>query len=593
MKRILSLSAAIIAACALAQASVDIRPVTSTVPTRHHATARRLSSQEAAKQIAAFRGTKKYEAEPKVMEHVPSIMEIEERGSVTEKSVKTPINAFYNLGEGIFYPGLQYQTIDGNTGWYYSGYFMNGQAYNFSVIGTKGDSWALTNSAATDLNEYAEDGVLKLDNGIGGWYGPQITNTKARETYYYGGTWASGVYTNYPNGFENSGMYLGTYDEEQYYMPLAIYDPLECTDYVGHGVGQYGFGSTTYYGASGSTLVELGNVGGGLVVDHLQFKMLSASGTPMGEGAEITVTIYDYEGEDFDNAKVYTAELSPSDFIEDGVGSYGTYYCVNVYFSDLDEEGFETEIAPVLNNNVEIVINDNQTNVDYGFFMNSDDREDPDQLYSDGSGYPVVEARTFWWYGEEQGYYRWRGSNATIDIMGYFNNLSTYGSSERSAVGYVPNDATYYEDSETGTKYAYAVSSVSVTGDTVYNDFDVASTFDIESIEVDYDEDVVAVCEFDSSYFSSNNAILFYVGLKELPSDVETRTTTVTITSNNEVSYPITITQYGATAGINAITKDVEKEDNEIYNLQGVKVGQSDAVLAPGVYVKNGKKFVK
>ena len=74
---------------------------------------------------------------------------------------------------------------------------------------------------------------------------------------------------------------------------------------------------------------------------------------------------------------------------------------------------------------------------------------------------------------------------------------------------------------------------------------------------------------------------------------METRTTTVTFTSNEEVEYPITITQYGAGAGIKGINKDAEKEDTEIYNLQGVKVSKSEADLPAGVYVKNGKKFVK
>ena len=30
-----------------------------------------------------------------------------------------------------------------------------------------------------------------------------------------------------------------------------------------------------------------------------------------------------------------------------------------------------------------------------------------------------------------------------------------------------------------------------------------------------------------------------------------------------------------------------------IYNLQGVKVGKSETELPAGIYVKNGKKFVK
>lgn len=588
MKKILTLSAALLAASAFAQPVTDHSTAVTKTPVVK-TTARQLSPREAAQKIADMRGKVKYEDNFKAISTDPSLMKIDrEPGVANAAAAEGTINAYYNIGDGVFYPGLEYTTHNDQAGWYYSGYFMNAQAYHFTALQTKGDAWSSTNSTGDDWSEYVEDGKLTMPFGIGGWYGPKITNTKANESYFYGGTWASGIFSSAPNGFENSGVYLGTYDAEQYYMPLAVYDPLECVDYVGHGKGEYGYGSKTHYGPSGSTIVDLGNVGGGLVVDHLQFRMISESGVPMGEGAEITVTIYDYVEGDEANAKVYTAELNASDFIMVGTaGSYGTEYCVNVYFSDVDEDGFETEIAPVLNNNVEIYIEDNQTNVDYGFLLNADDREDPD-----ASNYPVVVSRSFWWDSEDQAYYRWRGCNATLDVMGYFNNLSTYGTPERSATGYVPNDAVY-QTAEDGTKYTWAVAGIDEETGDAYNNFMVESTFDIEAFDVEFDSDVVLSCDFDTAYYAQYNAISFYVAVKELPQDVDSRTTTVTFISNGEVEYPITITQYGAGAGIKGINKDAEKEDNDVYTLQGVKVAKSEAELPAGVYVKNGKKFVK
>ena len=588
MKKILTLSAALLAASAFAQPVTDHSTAVSKTPVVK-TTARQLRPGEAAQKIADMRGKVKYEDNFKVLTADPSLLKIDgEPGVANAAAAEGAINAYYNIGEGVFYPGLEYATYNDQTGWYYSGYFMNAQAYHFTALQKKGDRWSSTNSTSDDWSEYVEDGKLTMPFGIGGWYGPRITNTRARESYYYGGVWASDIFSSAPNGFDNSGVYLGTYDADQYYLPLAVYDPLECATYVGHGPGQYGYGSKTYYGPSGSTIVVLGNVGGGLVVDHLQFRMISESGVPMGEGAEITVTIFDYVEGDEENAKVYTAELNASDFIMAGAaGTYGTQYCVNVYFSDVDQDGFETEITPVLNNNVEIYIEDNQTNVDYGFMLNSDDREDPD-----ASNYPVLESRSYWWDSEDEAYYRWRGANATLDVMGYFNNLTTYGTPERSATGYVPNDAVY-QTLEDGTQFTWAVAGIDEETGEAYNNFMVESTFDLEAIEVEFDSDVVAGIDVDTTYFAEYSAISFYVALKELPQDVDTRTTTVTFISNDEVQYPITITQFGEGAGINNVAKDAEKEDNEVYNLQGVKVSKSEADLPAGVYVKNGKKFVK
>ena len=229
---------------------------------------------------------------------------------------------------------------------------------------------------------------------------------------------------------------------------------------------------------------------------------------------------------------------------------------------------------------------------DYGIIMAYSDMEDEDD-----EGYKYYDSHTYWWNevadgGMQQRFYRWTAIDAAVILDARFNALTTYGTAEREAVGIVPNDATYYQ-AEDGTSYTWAVSNVSVTGDTLYNDFDVETTFNLDNFTVEYDPEVVVGLDFDTTYYADYNLVMLYVAVKELPQDVETRTTTVTFTSNEEVVYPITITQFGAGAGINNVAKDAEKEDNEVYNLQGVKVSKSEADLPAGVYVKNGKKFVK
>ena len=47
---------------------------------------------------------------------------------------------------------------------------------------------------------------------------------------------------------------------------------------------------------------------------------------------------------------------------------------------------------------------------------------------------------------------------------------------------------------------------------------------------------------------------------------------------------------YDPTAGIST-TNVVKSDDNAVYNLQGVRMPKN-AQLAPGIYIRGGKKFV-
>lgn len=592
MKAIFTLSSALVAATAMAE--VQPAPKDLVQPKLQTSVVSRIDAQT----VNQMRAHKLANREYKVMDRIPSIMELGERNrfnSPARQAAAADNNfcyAFYNPGEGVFYPGLSYETKNGQTGWYYTGYFLNTQAYHFSVEGVLGENWYLTNAAMTELNEYAdENNVLHMDNGIGGWYGPGIKSK--RQSYYYGGSYASGIFTSYPNGFSNSGFYCGGGELTS----LSVSDPLECTSYVGFGPGQYAFGSTCPYGESHATLIDLGNVGGGLVIDHLQLQIISATSQPLGKGGQIIVTLIDKYGEGEDDYNEYTAELVPENFIDDGVaGNYGTIYCCNVYFTDIDEDGFESEVSPVVNGEVQILIQDNGENCDYGFFMNSDDRENEDSPWtgSNGNTYydPLVKSRTYFYYPEYDGFYALDayGANATVSVMGYYNFLGEYGTGSRVLTGYVPEDAEW-DTAEDGTKYTWAVSQV-IDGEVFY-DFDVESTFSIEGMTLECNEDEVVGFDFNDKYWSEEEdgqkVYPLYFAVTELPEGVEGREIHATLTSNEQVSCEIIINQGNLSSGIESVKNDVELQDSRIYNLQGVAVNNAQH----GFFIQNGRKIVK
>jgi len=372
---------------------------------------------------------------------------------------------------------------------------------------------------------------------------------------------------------------------------MGVFDATESDHfYAGFSGGNYGYGSYTPYGPSNFTYISIGKVGGPFVVDNVCIWLTTNTQLFASEDDYILVTIYDYQESD---TLTYNAYIRSENIETSTNGST----CGVGKFVEIDEDGFESEVSPVLMGEVEIEITGTE-GTDYGLIMAESNVED-----EDSEGYSYYQSHTYWYCDGsagslDEGFYRWTTSDAAVILNANYNAVLNYETGERSATGFVPNNATYYQ-AEDGTSYTWAVGSTSVTGDTLYNNFMVESTYNVDVFSVEYDEDVILGIDFDSTYYAPedpelpNNLLSFYFAVKELPSDVESRTTTVKLISNNAAEYPITITQYGPTAGINTITKDAEKEENAIYNLQGVLVSKSEEDLAPGVYVKNGKKFVK
>ena len=490
-----------------------------------------------------------------------------ETSSAARRAKATTYGAYYSFGEGTLKSSLVW---DG--GFYgYSYAVAHAFPYSAKFNAQLGNSWTMITASETlDLSENVDsDGNLFMDNlGIGNYYMPTIN---ARDAQY---TWSTrdtkGQILNYALFQDSWGM--GTFDA---FEVEAFYS--------GYSDG-YGYGSSTPYGPSNRTLVDIGQVGGPLVVDDVCIWLVTETQLFATEDDYILVSLYDIHPND---TIIYNAYIRPENIEEATNGAT----CGVGKFVEIDEDGFESEVSPVVTGEVQILITGTE-GTDYGIIMAYSDMEDEDD-----EGYKYYDSHTYWWNevadgGMQQRFYRWTAIDAAVILDARFNALTTYGTPEREAVGIVPNDATYYQ-AEDGTSYTWAVSNVSVTGDTLYNDFDVETTFNLDNFTVEYDPEVVVGLDFDTTYYADYNLVMLYVAVKELPQDVETRTTTVTFTSNEEVVYPITITQFGAGAGINNVAKDAEKEDNEVYNLQGVKVSKSEADLPAGIYVKNGKKFVK
>ena len=162
---------------------------------------------------------------------------------------------------------------------------------------------------------------------------------------------------------------------------------------------------------------------------------------------------------------------------------------------------------------------------------------------------------------------------------------------------YVPttlysNDGTTFEDVN--------VVKISNDGTTPENSLDgwvyvnLAGT-DLDNYDIEFSDESAEEwlkCYFDSTGLSENNVIFLTFEASELPSDVAGRSTNVIVKGLGVQNETPIIVYQGEYVGINNVAKDAEKEDNEVYNLQGVKVSKSEADLPAGVYVKNGKKFV-
>lgn len=459
-----------------------------------------------------------------------------------------------------------------------------------------GKTWKVNGHSLAELEVELADpdffGLTEVYGAMmGGYYIPSIST--GRNSYLYGSDAEGGL----PGDPAIFGANIG---EPQ---SMGVYNGFDGTVYTGF-TNTYGFGSRNYISQDGYevssdvTYIDLGKVGDGMVIDFIDMMCVSDSDSPVSgdpeEGNYIGATLVDIDANG--EATYYRTILAEGDERILKLGNFSSgegFYSVHINFTDIDEDGFETEVMPVLHGEAYLMLyNFRCPNVDLGIYMTYNDNADKDgnldnqtrsyyDVYLDGE--PKLD---------EDGYAMLSGDDrldAVVNFNAYFNCfVDVYGK----------NEVTVTAPVEGG----YAVSLIDEDG-TAYNDIDVYTTFGVDDIEIiecpDWmiDEEGQVMIGVDDSYFenseSSNisNVLMFFVAAPELPAGVEGRQGQVKLLSHNEVEFTINVVQGNATQSLNGIKNDAAKA--AIFNLQGVKVGQDLQSLPAGVYVQNGRKVVK
>lgn len=480
------------------------------------------------------------------------------------KAPQTTFGAFYGFGEGTYHCSLLW---DG--GWYgYQYALAMGFPYSSKFDAILGDSWSMVTASSTiDLNDQkdSEGNLVLSDLGIGSYYMPTIQNGK----------------TSYLYGASKTGQILINASEVES-MPYAMFDANELTGFYG-GVNTgsasgYAYGSSTPYGGSGITEIDFGKVAGPLQVESLNMWLTTNAGEERFATDEdyILVTIFDKVGEE-------TFEYSGKVTAENIEAADNGSECAIVTFTDVDEDGFETEIYPVLRGEVTVVI-ENTPGCNYGIIMADSDVEDVD-----AKGRSIYPSSTAWYHDGSQmdeGMYHWQGADAVVMINALYNAMLTYGENSNETTGYVFSDAQY-STSDSGEEYTWAVSIIDEEDGKKYNDFNIESTFNSEMWSVEYDEDVVLGFDINEDNFEDYSIVSVFVAVKALPEGVDSRNTDVVFTSNDGATYTIHVIQ-GEETGLASVNEEVANKVS--YNLFGQKVADTKAA---GLYIIDGKKVIK
>ena len=479
--------------------------------------------------------------------------------------------AFYGFGDGTYHCSLIWDA--GFYGYTYA--IAQGFPYAAKFDAILGNKWTMqTASDVIDLSEFAdEDNNLVLsDLGIGGFYMPTITNR--RKSYTYGA-----------NTNDNQVLINASWKEDY---PVAMFDANEIDSFyggvnTGSGSG-YAYGSSTAYGPSGITLVEYGKVAGPLVVSSVNMWIMANDEAPMFASDEdyILVTLEDKISED--ETLTYNAYIR-----EENIEESGGSQCAIASFVEIDEDGFEYEIAPVLQGEVTLVIT-NTEGCNYGIIMASSDVDDVD-----ADGYLIYPSATRWYHDGSQmneGYYRWQGADGAIYLNAHYNALVPYVFGTLTpGTGYTDSTCEVYY-TEDGQAYQWAIGTVDAEDGSVYNNFMIASTFSSENdtIKVYCDDDALLGFDLDDSAYEDYNELDYFFAVAPLPEGQDSRTIEVTLVSNEEAELTIKIYQTAGEfnpEGINNVVADNKK--SAVYNLQGQK-----SIAESGLMVQDGKViFIK
>ena len=441
----------------------------------------------------------------------------------------------------------------------------------------KATKWML---GGQDITEYVEDGVFSnaFDPGYGMSSLPTITSkagsfTLGEQSQYFA-DYGSAIYNwgeFWPLGFQDD--HAGAY----------LWGALDNDNLLGTGTITFSDGTYECIGV----YQHLPKPASPLYCESAEVYFSSIS----GKVGTIYMRIFNAEDTSEDAEPVYTLVATDEDIAWSNTGKRNGVEITfgNIQFNNIiEEDGFETQAPFVLDFPADVYFTWEE-----GADFNIGGLEImPEDLID----YSYVDEN-----GETQ-YYEavpFLNVNGSVGSFSYNTPLTTninfYAYQD---MVYVPttlysNDGTTFEDVN--------VVKISNDGKTAENSLDgwvyvnLAGT-DLDNYDIEFSDESAEEwlkCYFDSTGLSENNVIFLTFEASELPSDVAGRSTNVIVKGLGVQNETPIIVYQGEYVGINNVAKDAEKEDNEVYNLQGVKVSKSEADLPAGVYVKNGKKFVK
>ncbi len=599
MNKIITLSAAIIAACSMSFAGNVIN-----LPANHSDFSARATRQQTVK---IDNQAQKTITSPIALDREAPAVFNGQTVKASFKNGRLQSTAGTGLYPAFYQPvnflktGIFYNEEDKTFGYNYSNSIILGQAFTsyFEPLTTV-DSWSCGNLTADDLVNY---GFLDSDNNFmvspfgvpGAYYCPTIATGSSTYTYGDAGL-GSRNGMSYP---QNS--YFYTSDGES--MPVGAYD-LWCGGrfYSGYtntpAYGSYYLehtpwdiddttGDTTFCNVNSNTLIiDLGYIPG-FVVEKLH---LSGSPydqeAPLMNGATLTFALIDYDENGVDSTCVYNGTITAEDFAVDD----GGWWTAVASFTEEDEDGFTADISPVIRNSAQLIITGfYQDGVDFGIPMmysadNNDETDFPTHSYYD----LIVDGKQLL---DEEGDPVFTGdeyTDAVVNLYGHFTFIGGSENGEKTFEGWIDDTSTF--ETADGVNYTLAYSALGENG-TTYKDFDIYSSFGVDYITAEYDEEKIFGVQADSTYYGQYGVYMLFVGVTDKLQPGET--TSIKVYSNDEDYMTINITNRIG-QGIKEVAIEEKKEGkNSVYNLQGVLVSKSEEELAPGVYVKNGKKFVK
>lgn len=581
MKKIITLSTALMAVSVVASAQVS-RPMSNRVSPA-------ASSAMQVQKVAEINAqVSKHNVAPFA---APAIDLKQGKSMAARRNATAAQNPFYTA-EGFLGSGIWYNEEDNTFGYNYNACYIFGSSFTAKFVPQTSYSSVMYGDYTLDqigTNAVDEDGNFSVApfGCPGAYYSPKMDQKKANASYTYGDL---GVMTqkgvSAPAGsifYLSNGetMSVGAYE---LWSGSRFYSAYSDTP----AYGSYGYTTETGKEVKSNTLmIDMGNLHG-FVVESIQFACINhadENGQALNPGDTLWVTLYDIDPNDILPAKTYETIITVDNMITDASG----WNVVTAQFAETDEDGFDSEISPVIYGDGVLVIS--------GFAKEGMSCAIPMIYRAEGANSGEDQFGTHAFFDlyvdgvlqtDEEGYPAFYGDDYTDCALNFNGHFAYIGDANGNfnLTGTVPTDAVW--ESYEGINYTWAVSAV-IDGQ-AYNDFDMCATDKFDEWEFEFDEEKILGIDIDSTYIEDYGVYMIFVAVTDKLAEGES--TVMKVYDKGEVCSTITISN-GDISGIKAVNKDAEKEDDAIFNLQGVKVANSDEVLGKGIYIRNGKKIVK